>query len=78
MPTLHSIDQANDQIDDYTYVYITAGENEEMFPATNVLELSDHPDLGIEVVNIRKQLLRHTRFSVFDGIVQGMLWVMIL
>ena len=78
-----------------TGFYITGRENEEMLPATNVLELSDAPsltalikirndvyddapDLDVKVVNIKKQLLRHTRLSVFDGIIQGMLWVMIL
>ena len=73
--------------------YVEAGKNDEIIPYTNIVNLKpakkadiylkiknindELPDFSIKLADLGKVIKQNDRHTIFDGLVQGMLWVMI-
>jgi serine phosphatase RsbU (regulator of sigma subunit) len=76
-----------------TGFYAYAGKNDEIIPYTNTVFLKpekritiflkiknindENPDFSIELADLDKEIKHNNQVTIFDGLLQGILWVMI-
>jgi serine phosphatase RsbU (regulator of sigma subunit) len=74
-------------------MFLDGGKNDEILPFSNIIQIKDAkrlhlylkiknindelPVFSIRFINLEKAITRYTRLIIFDGLANGMMWVMI-